>query len=170
MENDYCSVPLSQGKTATVSPEDYEFLMQWKWCAFKAKKICGDIWYAMRKSQSPKRKSIYMHRVVAIRAGLPECPRYDHANHDTLDNRRSNIRDCTASQSSANRRKPVTSSRPFKGVYAKHNRWQARVGKRYLGSFKDPIDAAVAYNTAAAEIWGQFAWLNPIPTTQRTVQ
>ena len=31
--------------------------------------------------------------------------------------------------------------------------------------FDDPVAAARAYNQAALEAWGEFAWLNPLPDT-----
>ena len=31
-----------------------------------------------------------------------------------------------------------------------------------LGAFADPVDAARAYNAAALEAFGEFAWLNPV--------
>jgi hypothetical protein len=46
-------------------------------------------------------------------------------------------------------------------------RWWARIsveGKvRSLGLFDDPVEAACAYNRAALEAFGEFAWLNPVP-------
>lgn len=34
---------------------------------------------------------------------------------------------------------------------------------RYIGSFTSEIEAAYHYNCKAGELWGDFAWLNPLP-------
>lgn len=52
----------------------------------------------------------------------------------------------------------------FKGVSARGNSWIANIyidGKqRYIGAFKSPEDAAVAYDQAANQAWGDKVWLN----------
>jgi len=73
----------------------------------------------------------------------------------------------TLTQNVWNRRKFKKPSRSkYKGVdwSTEMKRWRARIrvnGKRiYLGSFKHEIEAAKAYDTAAAKHHGQFAALN----------
>lgn len=90
----------------------------------------------------------------------------DHFNHNGLDNRRVNLRICTNSQNQMNRKPNKNSRSKFKGIRL-HKRgqvWEARImldGKSlYLGGFKKEIDAARAYNKAALEIFGEFAYLN----------
>lgn len=98
-----------------------------------------------------------MHRLI-----LNNPPRVDHFNSDGLDNRRENIRACTASQNMFNRRKQAGSSQ-FKGVswYKRHGKWVAKLrchGKDYfLGYFTDEKEAALAYQAAAKELFGEFA-------------
>jgi len=41
------AIPLTQGLYALVDGEDYDWLMQWKWCAVKF----GRVFYAKRKTQ-----------------------------------------------------------------------------------------------------------------------
>ena len=103
-----------------------------------------------------------MHRVV-----LPGFEMLDHINHDGLDNRRENLRPCTASQNHANQRKRTehTSSK-YKGVHwAKdRNKWRASIcveGRWYkLGAFNTEEEAATVYNAAAQKAFGVFAGLN----------
>jgi len=111
---------------------------------------------------------IYLHRLLAG-AGPDEV--VDHINGDPLDNRTSNLRISNKSQNGANRgadrRRLGTSSR-HKGVSWRKNRncWGAYIhvnGKtRYLGSFSTENEAALAYNQAAREAWGQWARLNDV--------
>ncbi len=61
---------------------------------------------------------------------------------------------------------PPKSGRRFKGVRPNGNRWEARIKKNgkdvYIGYFIDEVWAAKAYNKKAVELFGEFAWLNPI--------
>lgn len=112
--------------------------------------------------------TLYLHRLI-IGAGTGEM--VDHINRDPLDNRSVNLRIATKKQNAANRgadrRRLGTSSR-HKGVAWRKERgyWGAYIhvdGKtRYLGSFQNEDDAAVAYNKAALETWGEFARLNEV--------
>jgi hypothetical protein len=109
-----------------------------------------------------------MHRhILGLSQGDPEV---DHVNGDRLDNRRANLRfPPTRSEAMANQAKQqrLTSSR-YKGVtwskYAK--RWSAQIKinrkMRYLGYFDTQEEAALAYNAAAIEVWGEFAHPNVV--------
>jgi hypothetical protein len=79
-----------------VSPEDYDFLMQWKW-TYAVSHRGGDLVYARRSvRQGDQNVTVLMHRVIITeRMGLPrpsEKHFTDHDNGDSLDNRRVNDR------------------------------------------------------------------------------
>src|SRR5271157_4603439 len=85
-------IGLTQGKITTIWTCRYEEFSKLPW--FANKQRSG--WYAVRKD--PKtHKSIRMHRQITG----ADSPEVDHHNHDTLDNRDSNLRPCTRTQNRA---------------------------------------------------------------------
>jgi hypothetical protein len=149
------SITLSQGLSALVDAEDFEWLSQWKWCAHRLRHTT----YAKRSL-----KGILMHREIMQRHGFSFAV-VDHANHDGLDNRKGNLRPCSASENQANRSKGSGSSR-YKGVHldAATGLWRAEVrrdGRRLRGPrFADEKDAADWYDEKASDLFGEFALLN----------
>lgn len=96
-------------------------------------------------------------------------PATDHRDHNVLNNQKSNLRPTVEKGTDPNQFPRKGSSSKYKGVYwdERNGRWvsQIRKGNRgsariYLGSFINEIDAAMAYDKAAHEIHGEFAWLN----------
>lgn len=158
-------IKLTQGKSALVDDDDYEFLMQWKWQAVKR----GNTFYAERRQRvglraEDKGVSMKMHRMILnITDPLVFV---DHKDKNGLNNTKINIRTCTRQQNNMNRRTAKNSSSKYLGVsYHKHTkRWQASMthnGKAiYIGLFKTESDAAVAYDSKAIELNGEFANLN----------
>ena len=92
----------------------------------------------------------------------------DHRDRNPLNNRRANLRVCNQSQNQMNKKIPKNNTSGYKGVCWVKNRktWKACIRANgenlYLGSFKDKIDAAQAYNKAAIKHFGEFACLNSI--------
>jgi hypothetical protein len=90
----------------------------------------------------------------------------DHENHNTLDNRRTNLRKVTRSQNQYNRKVRVDCSSGYKGVrYLREiGKWQSRIvcdGKEiHIGVFMSAKEAATAYDKEAAKLFGEFAYLN----------
>ncbi len=149
-------IKLTQGKFALVDADDYIELSGHKWCTSKSR--CGDLTAVRRKSSAIVR----MHREIMK---APKGMVVDHINHNTLDNRRCNLRLCTISQNNRNQH-PRGGSSMFKGVcfYKRDDKWQAYIrldGKRHhLGYFSNEISAAEAYDAKAKELFGEFAYLN----------
>ena len=111
---------------------------------------------------------VYMHRVIT---GAREGEHVDHINGNTLDNRRNNLRKCSAQDNVRNRRKPShRAGRPTTSIYKgvswqpRESRWYATIGingqQIVLGRFTDEIEAAHAYDRAARQHFGAFARLN----------
>lgn len=143
------------GLLAQLDDADHGYFSQWTWYVDSKGYAKRDIQVAGRKY--PRK----LHRLVA---DAPDGVIVDHINGDKLDNRRENLRLVTPRQNCLNR--SANKGRKYKGVYKNHKAatYTARInadGKsRYLGSFRDPIDAAKAYDEAAKEYFGDYARLN----------
>lgn len=99
-----------------------------------------------------------MHRFIM---DTPEKMDTDHVNHNRLDNRKNNLRVCTTSQNIANIL--IKPSKKYKGVHkSRNNTYYAKTGGIHLGTFETELLAAMAYNDAAKERYGDFAHLNSI--------
>jgi len=149
-------IELSRGLVAIVDDEDFEWLSAHSWCA---KPTTGGKFYAHRGGRG---HSIYMHRAIM---DAPVGLEVDHADRDTLNNRRENLRICTRSDNCANSANRIGQS-GFRGVALdkRNGKWFAMIfaeGKRTrIGSFEDPVHAALARDAAAKEKFGSFAILN----------
>lgn len=151
-------IPLTQGFVALVDDEDYEWLNQDSWCVVHRKHAD----YAGRSHyiNSVYQGFILMHRVIlAVSDGAD----VDHKDNNGLNNQRYNLREATRSQNSANTRAHFDGSSSYKGVYwaTSSGWWIARIMCRgqqyYLGHFNSEIEAALAYDAKARELFGKFA-------------
>ena len=158
------AIPLTQGLVALVDADDYDMLMQWKWAAAKRRpnEFCAT---RSEPRIDGRQDTVYMHRVIM---GEPIGLVIDHINHDTLDNRRANLRACTHAENQRNRRSVPNTTSKYLGVcwYKQTGKWRAQIksnGKKIgLGYFSNEADAAIAYNDAAKLYHGEFANLNSI--------
>lgn len=111
-------------------------------------------------------KTVYNHQIIfLLHHGY--LPKYiDHIDRNPLNNRIENLREANNSQNHANRPKPSNNNSGHKGVSwdVKNNMWYAKIMVQYksqwLGRFLDIVDAAVAYNMAAEQHFGEFAYYN----------
>lgn len=152
-------IPLTKGYEALVDDADYETLLRHRWSATVSKP--GYV-YAVTRIEG---KSVRMHRLL-MGAGAREV--VDHVNHNTLDNRRSNLRIVSQRQNTYNARPQRGSASKYKGVHASTDKWVARIkdpasGKcLHLGRFDSEIEAAMAYNHAAQRLQGDCAYINDV--------
>lgn len=177
------TVPLhgkkAAGRVALVDDADYDLVMPRRWWVLE-RKIKGQRGrgpYAVTRivKADGRRSLISMHQVIT---GYPMT---DHKNHDGLDNRRSNLRPATKVQNGGNSRPYLGASSRYKGVHwhSQRRAWRAAInhqGKnRHLGTFSVEEDAALAYDIAARELFGEYAALNlphltHLPAPQRRVK
>jgi len=108
-------------------------------------------------------KCITMHQFLV---NAPKGFQVDHKDGNGLNNQKINLRACTQKQNSANLRKNKRNTAGFKGVHFNRSRniFQSYItpdGKHiYLGSYKTAQEAAIAYDQAAIEHYGEFACTN----------
>lgn len=162
-------VPIYIGRTeipiacAIIDAEDLRLADQYKW-------TFSNFGYPMAKSSG---KMIRLHRFVTQ---APDGLVVDHINGNPLDNRKANLRVCTQKENSRNRKAYSTNKSGFKGVsYDKRlSAYRATItihGKqKYLGRYKCPIAAAMAYNEAAQKYHCEHALLNEIKPEQCLTQ
>jgi hypothetical protein len=154
----YRLIPLTQGQNTIVDAADYEWLNQWNWLAHWNPHTKS--FYASRYAVCAARcKTFYMAREIM---GCGKAEEADHISHDTLDNRRTNLRKSTRQQNARNKRRRLDSQNQYKGICWRRDakKWTARINGVHLGYFSDPVDAAHAYDEAAKRLHGEFACLN----------
>lgn len=161
-------IQLTQGYQTIVDNEDYEWLMQWKWGILRQGN--GEV-YGKRNVEMPKRDGKRKRYVLPIhRAIMGLCKGdkrvVDHINHDTLDNRRINLRIATLKQNLANRKGRRSEKPGYIGVRKEYKKWKGRFthqGREYASPRLDTIAEAVMwYNEVVVRYYGEFAKTNVI--------
>lgn len=151
---DVATFTTPSGTEFMVSVADIEFVGARLWCALKNGRRYDIIWRNKKLSRLLMKTPVHLH-----------C---DHINGNSLDNRRENLRNCTASQNSWNRKRSHGKTL-FKGVsyrplLHRNCRWHARIsrhGKRVMvGCFSTALQAALCYDAASRQIDGEYAALN----------
>lgn len=167
-------IPLDNGLVTWVSPEDEE-IASYGWRAKSAGKHRRPTYYAYYKYRlAGVAYDVYLHNLVWERTMGAEVPAgflIDHMNGDKLDNRRENLRLATRTENEANKRKRrgKTTSK-YKGVTkindGRQKCWRVSITvnrkQKKVGTFYSEREAALAYNKAALEEWGEFAFLNEV--------
>lgn len=133
----------------------------------KYKYAKGTNGYCLRyvRREGPKTIQERLHRDIL---GCPEGQYIDHINGDTKDNRRSNLRVCSAHENGMNKKISSRNRSGYKGVYwhKTSSKWIALIQvdkkRKHIGSYSEARDAAMAYNEAAKIHYGEFARLNEI--------
>lgn len=126
LELDAAYIELTKGQEATVDLADVPLLAQYRWHA--TPNAMGGYYAATCApgSFSP----LYMHRLIL---GAPKGRVVDHENHDTLDNRRSNLRLCGQRENLQNRRTANSNSTTgIRGVYIHHVKDRTYYNARHM--------------------------------------
>jgi hypothetical protein len=167
---DWCYIPVNKGYKAKIDKEDLAKVSQYTWRVIKRPsgrlRVCTSITtkkgvrqmsLAQFLMKPPKGKMVYARRFM-----------------EELDFRKENLIICTMSE----RQRILPKSRRFgssqyKGVYRveKEKKWRAQIevdGQHIsLGLFLNETEAALAYNKAAREHFGEIAYQNLLKTPNK---
>lgn len=148
-------IPLSRGYFAVIDENDFDLIKGMKWHAIN----CRGRVYAIssRRKDSP---SILMHRLIL---GASNGKLVDHIDCDGLNNRRANLRECTAFENMQHRKLHKNSKSGFKNVWQEvvngQMKWRAVVihnKKRYRKTFETPEDAYLWAVETRKKLHGEF--------------
>lgn len=158
-------IELTRGYFAIIDDEDVELVANYSWRVIPTRNTMYAKAY-VRGSGRKNPQQVFMHRLIM---DAPKELEVDHINGDGLDNRRENMRLCSHAQNLQNQRNDSSrGSSIYKGVSwsKKDKKWIAQICKEYsnevLGYFKDEKEAALAYNEAALDFFGEFAKINEV--------
>jgi hypothetical protein len=145
---------------AKVDDENFGYISEHEWMLSPS----GYAWTFMIGSPTP----ITMHRmVVGVYHSLVRTQIVDHVYNDRLDNQFAHLRICTMQENNFNRTVQKNNKVGLKGVYGRNGKYRATIRLNgvfhHLGDYTDKYMAALAYNTAATALFGDYAWHNYIP-------
>ena len=116
--------------------------------------------YVISKCKQTKNKGIYLHRLIL---NAEKMDVVDHINHNTLDNRKENLRLCTQQENTfntTNNRKNLNKDSEEKGIFKRSGKWEARIMYNYkniyLGRYINKEDAIKARKQAEIKYFGEF--------------
>jgi hypothetical protein len=156
-EEGYAYVPLKSRAGVVskiiVDPEKWHELSFYTWCNREG--------YAQTNIN---KTSITMHRM------LLKGPIIDHINGNKLDNRLCNLRVSDCLRNAHNRTKSKTAiEKEYHGVFHLKNGFLAKIGHNNkiirIGRYPSREEAAHAYNEKALELYGEYARLNNVETS-----
>jgi hypothetical protein len=152
-------IPLTQDKVALVDDRWYDELAQFQWFAYRR----NQTFYAARQTPGDNGHMIRMHNVILP---PPNGFRVDHEDRDGLNNQTSNLRIVTHQQNCFNKKLASNNTSGYKGVswWTRQGAFAAQIRVDYkrifLGFFASPAEAALAYDAAALDYFGEYAALN----------
>lgn len=148
-----CEVKKQNGESIVfiIDIEDYEKLKNFKWY----------ISHGYPVTPVKNKNNIPIHRYLL---NPNDDMDVDHINHNTLDNRRINLRICTTSQNVINKCMQSNNTTSNIGIWwdKRTNRWAAEISvnkkKYFLGRFKIKEEAIEARNKATIKYHGEYAY------------
>jgi hypothetical protein len=145
---------------ALVSNEDYEKVNKYNWSISKKKDSNYKCVNAIVNSKLITLSRFIYGNPININNII------DHINNNSLDNIRENLRECSKSANSQNKKKIIndTFTSKYIGVRKRQNKWISDINHNniyyYLGRFEKEEEAAIQYDKAAFIIYGENASTN----------
>jgi len=149
-------VPLTQGQFALIDRDNAAMVGLHNWYARWSAKTASFYGYR-NKRRNGKYGLLALHVLLCPEAGDIK----DHANRNTLDDRKCNLRGCSYSQNAQNRTVSILNSTGLKGIYRVGNKFRVSVaenGRRVHGGYFDtPEEAKKVRDQLAVSMHGKFA-------------
>lgn len=154
-------IELTKGLKAIIDDDDYELVRPYRWAVTGSKP--GYLYAVHNHAVDGKRVALLMHRLIT-NAKPGEV--VDHIDHNTMNNRRSNLRVCSHAENMRNRKLNANSSTGVKGVMVEacgkgYRRLRASVrvdGKRHRRWFNSIEEAAAWATEMRSKLHGEFAY------------
>ena len=159
VSNDYSCISssvmllsINEKYTVLFDIDDYATVCRYQWSVSSNGYACS----------GAGKKQVLFHRLI-LNASCES--QVDHINRNKLDNRKCNLRLCSATQNHYNKSQQSNCQSGYRGVALnQYGRWVANINQNgksiFLGSYTTPEDAANAYDSAAAIVAGEFAYRN----------
>ncbi len=149
VQGDVTTITTSDGKTFTIDTADLEKVRRYSWCFSKTGYLVANV----------RKKVVKLHRYL-LNADANQI--IDHINRDPTDNRRANLRFCTAKENSRNTSLAKNNTTGFTGVrITKTGRYSAKITVNRkeitIGTFTTLDEAANARKNAEMHYFGEFA-------------
>ena len=165
IKEDYAEVIIKSPKygifTVLISIEDVERVSGYSWSIHPQNGKCKEkmFYYPSSYNCLPYR---LLHRYIM---DAPKGLYVDHINHNTLDNRRENLRICTPSENKFNSEQYLTNSSGEKGVFFDYfiptPKWKAFIKYKYkmihIGYYDTFEEAVIARKDKEKELFGDYA-------------
>ena len=153
------STPKYPNTFTKVDDDIFNLLNQWKWHKM------SNGYCARAISKNGKIKFILMHRYITKATKGLEV---DHINRNKLDNQKSNLRLVSSAENKVAIPMLKTNTSGLKGVTwdKRAKKWKAQISfnnkNRFIGNFDIKIEAGIAYNKVARQLFGEIAQINRI--------
>ncbi len=156
LEGNICRIKLydtrnNEKAEAIIDVEDHEKCKGMKWCLHNSGyAVCS-------------KPQLFLHHYIIGRKTI-----VDHISRCKLDNRKSNLRVCSAAENHKNTKLSIKNTSGYRGVYWSkiRQKWIAEITINYkginLGGFYTKAEAAKVRNEAALKYHKEFAILNTI--------
>lgn len=152
--------------TVQVDDEDVKRIQERTWYVNRTQlKNHGMHYFYNDRVINKKKHTITLHRYI-MGCTIGDNKIVDHIDHNGLNLTKTNLRFCTPRENIYNQRKNQANTSGYKGVEWNNaaKKWQARITSDsvayYLGLFKDPIEAAKAYDKACLYFHKEFGCTN----------
>lgn len=154
-----------RGEEIIIDSSDLEKCKQYKWST--------DSNGYPRTNTKNLREYLFIHQLISNSYTNNKII-VDHKNLDKLDNRKENLRICSASQNNMNKKIQMNNTSGIRGIswHKIHNKWQSSIsinGKTiYLGIFSNISDAIKFRQEAETKYFGEYKYNKDLDATIKT--